>query len=410
MPRNDSPKVPKKKILILGAGFGGLSAALEFAARYDTVKTPIDITLIDRNPFQLFTPDLYEIASATNHIKSEEQLRNTVCLNVRAALHKEHIRFVQANIKKIDTNTRTVTTTKGKHTYDYLLIALGSQPYYFGIPGMQKHSTAFKWIDDAVNIRSTIDSLLTTQKTARVLICGAGPAGVEVAAELIKSYNTRHAAPLQITIVEAKKQLLTMLPKKAQRIARRRLQHLGIKIKTNWTIATATKGKVTSTTGQVLTADYIIWTGGVKASDLLQTSGLTLTPRGQAPVHPTTQSQQHPEVFVVGDAAELKVSKTEYSPQTAHEAVHQGPVAARNILNLIADKELKSYQMRNEGFVVTLGGKYGIVVLPGNTVISGPIAWFIRKYVDFRHFRSVLPFMQACKTWYRAFKIMNSND
>lgn len=392
----------KKRILILGAGFGGLAAAVELAR-----STPkCIITLIDRNAFQLFTPDLYEIATAASNLRSHRRLKKMVCVDVRTALTPYNIRFVQEEVTHITTKKHTVKTDKRTHTYDYLLIALGSEPYYFNIPGMQKHSMPFKWIDDAVRIRACIALCLKKRRQARVMICGAGPAGVELAAELANAH--RHEA-LRITLVEGRDRILASLPPRAQRIAAQRLMRLGVIIKTEWMIAKAEAGAITSRTNETLTSDCIVWTGGVQASRMLKYSDVALTPSGQIPVRITTQSKQDRRVFAIGDAAELTQHNTT-APQTAHEAVHQGSCAAHNLLRATKRKPLKPYRFASEGFVVTLGGKFGIVVLPGGVVLSGAVAWFVRKFVDFRHFRSVLPFMHACKQWYSGFREMNKND
>ncbi len=406
-----------QKVVILGAGFGGLSAAIELGRlkkrrRKQNSQFDLEIIVIDRNDFQLFTPDLYEIASAAKDITDEKKLKQAVCIDVRIGLGQESVGFLKAVIESVDPINKQVLTSKGEVDYDYLIVAPGSEPFYFGISGMAEHSIPFKWIQDAVTIRSTIQRLMEEKEQVHVIVCGAGPAGVELAAELrtmCERIMSRQCFGL--TLVEGRGTVLPQFNERVQRAGYKRLRQLGIIVKSNFVITHAEEGKVISKTGETLTGDLIIWTGGVKASSLLEHSGVTLTPRGQIAVHNTLQSQQFPDVFVIGDAAECQVADGVYTPMTAHEAVHQGPVAARNVFHLLQRESLEAYHVKDEGFVITMGGKNGIVVLPGGKyIVKGVIGWFMRQYVDFRHFRTVLPFMKACTLWYSGMKMMSKND
>lgn len=418
MSQSETPKKPNnspKHIVIIGAGFGGLSAALELAKHCKSDEAPIRVTIIDRNDYQLFTPDLYEIASAAHEIHDEQQLRDAVCLNVKAALAQLHIEFLQTNVKYIDTAKQEIQTDKTTVEYDYLLVALGSEPFYFNIPGMQEHALPFKWLNHATAIReATLENLDATQKV-HVVVCGGGPAGVELAAELMHASKEKFKDNnFSITLVEGKETILSMLGKRAQNISLRALEKLQVNVKTNFLISKASErdGKkvIVNDKGEEIMADVLIWAGGVSASSILKESDLTLTQRGQIAVNTTLQSKQHENVFAVGDVIECELAPKQYCAQTAHEAIQQGPVAAKNILAHIEGEQLRTHKNIMNGLIITLGGKSGLVELPGGIVLSGVIGWLTRKIIDFRHFRSVLPFMQACSIWYKGVKTMSKND
>lgn len=419
-------------VVILGAGFGGLSSALEIARlniqRAQDTAASIQVTIIDRNDFQLFTPDLYEIAAAAQSIQSEEDLKNTVCLDVKLALAKQSITYMQATVKSIHPaenekyvivqDAHSVTDTKAnerKIQYDYLIVALGSEPFYFGIPGMAEHSIPFKWIEHPIAIRKKIYALLDetaqseTKQPPHIVLCGGGAAGVEVAAELMNMCHKK-GKMVRMTLIEGQPTVLPPCTPKAQMVATRRLQKLGVTLKTNCRIVKAEAGKVFTQEGEEIAADMIVWTGGVKASSLLEQCHFQLGKRGQIPVYPTLQCKQYPDVFVLGDAAEVAIGENTFAPQTAHEAFHQGPIVSRNVFNQIDGQPLVPYIMKNEGMVITLGGKQGIVQLPNGMVLSGYIGWLVRKYVDFRHFKAVLPFMHACSVWYKGMRVFMKND
>lgn len=408
-----------KKIVILGAGFGGLSAALELGRMrkkhrgIDDGVEDFDIVLIDRNDFQLFTPDLYEIASASRDITSEEQLKESICLNVRVALGQQSIGFMKAEVTSVDTADRFVHTNKGEVAYDYLICALGSEAFYFGIPGMDENSIALKTIDEAIQVRSEVHSMVEKQDNVHVIICGGGPAGVEVAAEMrVACKNSITEKCPAITIVEGQSSVLAPFGKKAQKRATKQLRSLGVTLKTNFMIAKAEKGKVISKEGEELVGDIIIWTGGVKAHHMAEQLGVTLGKRGQVPVHRTLQSKEREELFAIGDVAEVAMSSEVFCPQTAHEAVAQAPVVARNVFHHLQGhpEKMKEYRMKAVGYVVTLGGKQAIVGMSNGFVFGGFAGWLTRKYVDFLHFRAVLPFMHACSVWYKGLTVMTKND
>ncbi len=404
----------KKRVVILGAGFGGLvtTRALSRLQKKLKKKLDFDLTLIDRSGYQLFTPDLYEVASANSGISNEQNLRDAICLDVRRSIKWQQVRFFQSEIMGVDPERQVVSTSEGEVNYDILVVALGSEAFYFDIPGMEENSVPMKTIDDALRIRSRIHELLAKNPDAHMVICGGGPAGVELAAELRKACASESFGSCPaITIVEGKDRILPMFPERVTQVAEHRLvKELGIRLKTGFFIAEAKADRVVSTEGDELSADIIIWAGGVKASSVLEKTGLELTKRKQVANQPTLQTRRYKNIFVIGDAAETKDTVGLLSPMTAHEAVHQGPTVAKNIIALLLGNPLQEYRMKDEGYVITLGGKKGMVVLPSGRVISGYVGWFIRKFVDFRHFRSLLPFTEALSIWYHGTRLMIKND
>lgn len=407
-----STQSPSHRVVILGAGFAGLTTALQLHSLRSKKQTTIDITVIDRNDFQLFTPDLYEIATASFDVANHPDLNSTVCISVEEVLGKRGINFVHADITAIHSQEKRIDTSNGAVEYDTLVIALGSEAFYFGIPGAQEHTLPFKTIHCATNIRNRVHQLMNNQENVHVVVCGAGPAGVELAAEMMNYCRKTHVhkSCFRMTLVEGQDAVLSMMHPHSQEIAMKRLKDLGIDVRLGFMIGKVEKGKVISTEGEEIAGDVVIWTGGVKASSVLAQGDLTRTKRGQIQAQKTLQSVQDPSVFALGDAAECEVGPKVYAPQTAHEAVHQAPVVAQNIFHTIEGTPLEQYEMKNEGMVITLGGKHGIVEFPSGRSVHGFIGWFVRRYVDFRHFLTVLPFMQACKLAWKSFRLMIKND
>ena len=389
-------------------------------------------TIVDRNSFQLFTPDLYEIAAAIKPETTEEDLKNAVCLDVKLALWHQQVKYLQAEVRKIDTANKQVNVINvvdnGKTKilgekevleYDVLLIALGSENFTFGIEGMEDHSIALKKIDEAAAIRNRIFDLVKEDGPDHVIICGGGPAGVELAAELALSCKRQMLEDqFTVTMVEGKARVLESFGDRVANQAMKRLGKLGVSLEMNFMIAKAEEGKITSTEGKSIEGDLIVWTGGVKASSLLSTTDIELTKRGQLPVYRTLQSEQRPEVFAMGDNAQIPRrepkgdAEQQYCAQTAHEAVSQAPIMAGNILRYLSGQELRQYRPNElaEAYVIATGGKKAIVKLPMGIVFTSYFGWLARKAIDFNHFKKVLPFMHACSVWYNGLKTMTKNE
>ncbi len=403
----------KRHLVIVGAGFGGLSAALTFAEAIEKGKQPqFDITVIDKNDYQLYTPDLYEIAAGSATIQDSVELKKTVCIDVKLALAQYHIRFLSATVNGVNRAHKTVETSKGVIGYDYLLLSPGSIAFDYGIPGIAEHAVNLKTAHDALQIRESIMERVQHGLPTRIAVCGAGPAGSELAAELAFVYGRESAGLVSVALVDGGERVLGAMSPAVSRRAEKRLQKLNVELHHRFRIASVTADSLTSTTGDTLAADIIIWTGGVTANPLMQALGLELNTHGQLPVAATFQSAEDSAIFAIGDSAQIPLPGTDgvFAPQTAYEAVTQGEKVAWNILLHDAGGHLQAYHSRFPGYVVALGGKYGVVALPKNIVLSGRIGYLARKIIDFNHFRSVLPFMQACAFWYTGMQLMNKND
>lgn len=416
----------KHRVVIIGAGFGGLSAALEFA---DMMKkypeASFEVTVIDKNDYQLYTPDLYEIASGNATVEDSIELKNTVCIDVKLALRALRVQFFVATVQLVDRAAKKVHTTKGVVVYDYLIVAPGSVSFDYHIPGVSEYAKKLKTAQDALEIREQLLGRITNGQSTRVVICGGGPAGCELAAELAIAHTAKQGAMVTVFLVDAAPRLMTMWSEKASRIAVKRLKRLGVDVRLNWMVSAVQQDLLTNKENETLQADLIIWTGGVTANPLVENLGLQLTQKHQIPVESTLQSPEDASIFALGDSAQIPVAFSahgdvtapgtaapvvEYAPQTAYEAVEQGRVVAWNVFQTAVGGHLRPYRSVFRGAVVTLGGKYGILVLPKQIVCSGRIGYWARKIVDLKHFQKVLPFMRACSFWYTGMRTMNKNN
>ncbi len=389
-----------KKIVVLGGGFGGV-AALHTLAQ-NSREDELELTLIDKNTFHLFTPSLYEVASS-------EEPKVNVAIPFREIFPK-HVRIFKDSIKSIDTKQKKVLVTKGPpHPYDYLVISLGSESADFHIPGLTEHGLPLKTLADAIAVRNNIrDAYHKAQEEGRVmriLIGGGGFSGTELAGELT-NYRRRlakhHRRPrdcVEISVISGSECLLKELDMSVSRLAEKRLRKEQVVLRFGEHIASVTEHSIKTDRGNTYPFDVLIWTGGVRASRLPEESGLLTNQRGQVPVNELLQISGETHVYAVGDIAEFIEPETNAPiPTVAQVAEDQGKQAAENILHSIRNEKLVPYEYRHFGYIVPLKGHYAVAQLP-YLHLSGLAGWILQQLVFLRYLYGILPLSKAMKRW-----------
>lgn len=391
----------KKHIVILGGGFAGVAAGL--ALKKNLKSLPIQVTLLDRNPYHLFTPSLYEVAT------SEEPQKNIAIPFDK--IFDEQFTFVKKMVEKIDPKTRTITL-KGKETisYDYAILALGSEAAYYHIPGLKEHSIPFKTLANAMEIKNKIKTTCCKEgvcnRKVRVVIGGGGFAGTELAAELL-TYKDKLAKQhglagdcLDITIIQGSDRLLKELDEHVSALAQKRLDNPQIHFAFGGHIKEVTDTQVLTDDGKSYPYTFLLWTGGVEANHLATKSGLPVNKKGQVSVNGNLQMQGYENVFVAGDIASFMDPKTKTPiPNVAQVAEEQGRTAGENTIQLIKKEPLRPYHYRHFGYVVPLRGHFAVAELMGNIHFDGLIGWMLQQLVFLRYLLGILPFFMAFKSW-----------
>ena len=412
-----------KKVLILGGGFGGIRCALDLDKKS---KGQIQITLIDKNGYHLFLPSLYEVASACG-VKKDTfavKLRKTVCIPYGDIFADKNINFVQAEISTVDLSTNNASTKGGEVlSYDYLIIALGSQTADFGIPGVGEYAYQFKSINDAIAINKKIEKLIKKMDSGekmdslKVLIGGEGFNGVEFAAEIsgcvgkmCQDNNIKNRVA-SIILIEAGPKILPMVSEGERKVISKRLTRLGVVLMEDSPIEEVRDGFVKLKNGRTLEGDIVIWTAGIKANEFLKSiSGLLLTDKGKIVVDDNLRVQGRENVFAVGDNQEFVDTKTQKPvPALAYTAIDQAKIVAYNIFNTMSGKKPKSYKPAYGVWIVPVGGKFALARLWGFS-IGGFIGWILREVVDFRYLASVLGFKKAINLFWQEITIFTKND
>ncbi|MBI4128024.1 MAG: NAD(P)/FAD-dependent oxidoreductase [Parcubacteria group bacterium] len=420
------------RILILGAGFGGVSAALTLD-RVAKRHPEIEVVLIDEHDFHQVNADLYEVGTAffREHIDQAERFRilkqKTVCIPIARILHGKRVHFLKDTVTGTDANTRVVELKDhGRVAFDALIIALGSEANDFGIPGIREYGFTFKTIDDALNLRAHIQNQLAWAKTCavnerdchlRFLIGGGGFTGVELAPEIHRLL--RHLAPLydidpsqiEIRIIEAGPDILLGIDPSVTRIAHSRLKKLGIHVALNTKITEERLKEVRTLQGEeanTLVSQTLIWTAGVRPASVLSRShGLTLDKGGRVVVDSSLSARADGRVFAIGDNAVVEgVGKIAAS---AYGAIEQGKIAAHNAFAKLTDGKVRHFHVSPTIFVVPMGGKWAVAKV-GKFVFAGYFAWFMKRMIEFHYFVSILPFFEACRRFFVESRIVTQND
>lgn len=417
-------------ILILGAGFGGIGAALELERKLKN-KKDIKITLIDRNNFHLFTPSLYEVATVYGLIEDKfaQYLRGSVAVPIGEILKNKKINFVQAEIKEINLNERYISTNgDNKLGFDYLIFALGGEIEFYGIPGVRDYAFNFKTIDDAVGVYRKILEVYknyNTEKNNRdiqIAIIGGGFTGVELAAELgccVSKIIGDYKLPKTCTAIrlfEAGPNILPAVSDKTRKTIVKRLKKQLVEIKTNSAVEEVGPDYIKiKDRGVMEKFDLIMWAGGIKGSRLLESLGLKLTKKNTIEVNEFLQTfngdgSLNEKIFAIGDNATFIDSETQKPvPAMAYAAYDQALVAAKNIINHSNNAKLEPYKPFYDSWIAPVAGKWAYFHYK-NFDIAGFAGYCLRQLVDLRHFIRILPLNRALALFFKDLVIFTKND
>jgi NADH:ubiquinone reductase (H+-translocating) len=369
----------RPSVVIIGGGFGGLYAARALK------RAAVDVTVIDRTNHHLFQPLLYQVATAT-------LAPTDITAPIRWLLRKQrNTRVLLAEVTGIDVQGRSVTCDDGSVIrYDYLIVATGSRHSYFGHGDWEKSAPGLKSIDDAIVIRHRF--LLALERAERAkddderrrlltfVIVGGGPTGAELAGMLPQI--TRHGVPDEFRNVDTRRARVILLEGGARVLptfkdnlsekAHEELVELGVEVRTNAIVTRVERGAVWIGDEKIET-ETIFWAAGNESSPLGRFLDAPLDRAGRVKVQPDLSVPGHPEVFVVGDLADMTTDDKRV-PGVATAAIQSGAHAARNIIRLLERRLPLPFRYRNKGDLATIGRHRAIAQLPGVDMWGTP-AW-----------------------------------
>ncbi len=375
----DTRKLPR--VVIVGAGFGGLSLARKLK------RVPVEVVLIDRNNYHLFQPLLYQVASAG--LEPEE-----IAHSVRGIFHgRRNFTFRLGSVCSVDSERKRVFLEDGSSLdYDYLVLSAGVSTGYFGVEGAKEHGFTLKSLPGALELRSHIierfekadqDPTLIDRGILTFVIVGGGPTGVETAgalAELFHKVLGRDFPRLpmhrvRIILVEAAPGILGMYAKRLQEYAARKLAHRNVEVRRGEQVVRVTPNSVELKTGEIIPTETLIWAAGVQAGKFAETLGFEQVRGGRIVVQDDLSLPGHPELFVIGDMAAAHDAEGNLLPQVAQVAIQGARHVARQIRNDFADRERTSFRYRDPGSMATIGRNAAVAEFPIGIRTTGFIAW-----------------------------------
>src|SRR5881398_2512504 len=380
-----SPARKKPRVIIVGAGFGGLEAAKKLACEN------VSLMVIDRTNYHLFQPLLYQVATAALSPAD-------IAAPVRAILSKcRNVEVILAEVESVDVESRKVKTNDMVFDYDFLILATGARHSYFGHDEWEKLAPGLKSLEDAVELRRRILLAFefaekTTDEAARktamtFVIIGGGPTGVEMAGAIAEisrhtlAKDFRHINPSEarVILIEGEPRLLAAYPEDLSASARKQLMDLGVEVRTG---ARATK---LSEAGVQVDSEFIpcrvkIWAAGNNASFVGKTLRAPVDRVGRVIVNDDLTIPGHPEVQVIGDLANFSHQTGQPLPGISPVAMQQGRHAARNILRMIRGQKPEPFHYFYKGTMATIGRNKAVADL--NFVhLSGLPAWLVWLFV-----------------------------
>ncbi|MBA1162676.1 NAD(P)/FAD-dependent oxidoreductase [Bacillus licheniformis] len=381
----------KPKVVVLGAGYGGLMTVTRLVKKIGINEA--DITLVNKHNYHYETTWMHEASAGTlHHDRCRYQIKDVI--------NTSRVNFVQDTVKKIDKEGKKVVLETGELSYDYLVVALGSVPETFGISGLKEHAFSISNINSSRQLREHIEYQFATYNTEAekrperltIVVGGAGFTGIEFLGEmanripeLCREYDIDRQQ-VRLICVEAAPSVLPGFEPELVDYAVNYLEGKGVEFKIGTAVKECTPdgiivGKDDQT--EEIKAGTVVWAAGVRGNPIIEESGFE-NMRGRVKVKPDLRVEGHDDIFVIGDCSLIINEETERPyPPTAQISMQQGETCANNLAALIHGKETETFSFDNKGSVASLGEHDAIGVAFGRKM-TGTTASMMKKIIDNR--------------------------
>jgi len=387
----------RPRVVIVGAGFGGLRAARALR------DAPAEVVLLDRHNYHLFQPLLYQVATAGLE-------PSQIAQPVRAILRGQaNLTFRMTEVDGIDRLGRIVKTSSGPLSYDFLILASGSVTNFLGLPGVAQDGFSLKDLNEAVAIRNHVLRCFeaaahegSAERRSQLLafaVAGGGPTGVEMAGALVelrrvllaRDYPGLDAREVRVILLEASDRLLPAMPRRLAAAGADRLVRKGVEVRLGAVVESYSDEVIRLRSGEQIPAASLIWAAGAHASTLASDLAAAPGPQGRVPVLPTLRLPDSPEVFVIGDAAYLEAAGRGL-PMMAPVAMQMAETAAENIRRALAGKEPIPFRYRDPGSLATIGRNAAVAFIRGISFTGFPawVVWLVVHLIQLIGFRNRL--------------------
>jgi NADH dehydrogenase len=381
------PKTDKKRIVIAGCGFAGLTLAKKLRNK------GYEVVVLDKHNYHQFPPLFYQVASAG----LEESSILFPLRKIFQAYNDYHLRKVE--VKSVDPANNLLITSAGQIEYDYLVLAQGATNEYFGSVQMQKHSRGMKTIAEVLNLRNSLlvnfenaliaKDLEEEEMLLTIVIIGGGPSGVEIAGALAemnkyvlpKDYPEFKEMRAKIFIVEAQDRVLSAMSQKSSDKTRIFLEDMGVKVLTNTKATGCDEKTVFLDTGKSISTGMIIWTAGIAGNKIEGLNADCFSRGGRIKVDRNSKVFGYTNIFALGDISIMSEEKYPAGhPQVAQVAIQQAKLLAENFYKMKRGKSIKEFKYRDLGTMATVGRNLAVVELPYFS-FHGVFGWFVWMFI-----------------------------
>jgi NADH dehydrogenase len=376
----------RKRIIIVGAGFGGLRLA------QDLEHSPYEVFLIDKNNYHQFQPLMYQVATARLEPAS-------ISFPLRKVFQRsKNIRIRIAEVTGVDTTAKTICTTIGDYQYDYLVLAQGCKTNYFGNESLEKCAFPMKSVPEAIQLRNRIlqtfeDAVIVKPEELQFLlnfvIVGGGPTGVELAGALAemktnilpKDYPDKDFSKLTIYLIESAPNVLNVMSDDSKKAARMYLEKMGVIVRTETFVESYDGKTVKLRGGDAIEAKNVIWAAGITGVSIAGFPPEAFTRGSRYIVNRYNELKSVKDVYAIGDIAYMETEKYPNGhPQLAAVAIEQAKVLAKNFKLLAKDRQPAEYEYHDKGSMATIGKRKAVVDLP-KFHFHGRLAWLTWMFV-----------------------------
>lgn len=377
----------KPKIVIIGAGFGGIAMAKSFKNK------PVEVLIIDQHNYHNFQPLMYQVATGGLEPASIAYPVRRIFRNYR------NISFRMAEVFSVSSEENTIATTAGAISYDYLIIATGSQNNFFNFEPVKDKLLTLKSIPDALNLRSFIfqnleKAMEDNQKELldeilNIAIVGGGPAGIELAGALAemkryvipKDFPGLDVSKMSINLYEASSKLLSVMSSNASEKSEIYLKELGINVFLNAKVNDYDGSTITLDDNTTFKTDTVIWTAGVKGAPINGLSKDVIVGGNRISINEYNQVLGYDTIFAIGDVAAHVIEENPKGlPMLAPVAQQQGKLLSKNIIRYTSGKPMEVFTYKDKGTMATVGRKKAVVDLP-KWKFQGTFAWFVWMFI-----------------------------